>query len=203
MSVCVDVVVRDAAVSCVMWGGTDAIANDVVAVGTGERPSHRRFHGSGAHLPSDSGLTVGQYATAVSKQLELEVRAARIFCVSWLQNHAQARALAHSFPCAMHPSCCTCSVFTVHSTPMSTLALARLPRQRRVCASSPAPPAQASVKSRLGVQGTPKAIATGGMPHAYSAYDPLAYVCVCVLAPARAAAMPRGCPCYCVCVCCE
>ncbi len=62
---------------------------------------------------------------------------------------------------------------------MSTLALARLTRQRSVCASSPAPPAQASVKSRLGVQGTPKAIATGGMPHAYSAYDPLAYVCVC------------------------
>ena len=51
----------------------DAIASDIVAVATGERPFHRKFFGSGTHVPRDPGITVGQYATAVNRQLELEV----------------------------------------------------------------------------------------------------------------------------------
>jgi hypothetical protein len=74
----------------------DAIASDIVAVAGGERPSHRRFYGSGSHVPKDPGITVGQYASAVNKQLELEVRGERWSCT---------RACG----CALHPCLAVCT----------------------------------------------------------------------------------------------
>ncbi len=96
--VCVCVFVRVCGCVCTTLVA-DEISADIVAVGRGQKKLTKAFVGSAQHKPNMKNCSVTQYISAVSKQLELEVRGLHLFKHEHTHTHTHTSAARVAFAC--------------------------------------------------------------------------------------------------------